>query len=698
MAIMIGNVIRAGKGGGSFDREAYWATKAAFWSDGTTANSGTELVNKVGTNAILTDNLISNPGLEDDYLSLYTNNPAAPPVVNAQSSVQAKSGTYSRYIELSGSNCGVRTLNYSTKTGETITYSFWTYGVSGTSTLRYLIYKGDGSGTIVPQTSAVYSAGNWAQTTASYVETNGGNLAYIVIYITTGAKNFYVDDISAVSSVGKVACIMPVSAEMLAIDTSKIFYNTSGFRNTVRLKTKEIPEGYGKGVFVYPGKNIYISKQQLSNTEYYNFLDYFDYGDLFYANIENVVTVGAGKTYATIALALAGILDANYLNRYRIDVYDDFTITTRAEFTVIVGDFTRYFDMKDYTYVMGSGGVKTLTCSIEASSSDNNTWKYEPASFNAFCGAKDINISMRNGRYAMHIDSNANIGDRQDFFNCVFTHYSTQEVIDYRIANAQPYVGVHPGNIACGHGIYGGQKMFYKECTISGIHGFSSHTAVNQASSSDLYIINCDIVSLPIVQTNYNPTGAIKAGLRLTGYTSRQINYAHIYKGSINGGIEWDAWYVEPTATNLYILDDTTVSQYLNTAVFTNIATAGGSLRITSATAGAIDTVAGTGATALTSATCDYASNHATGRLEIGEEWNAYNANIKMGTRLGNCSVTNKTMTLNVDGVPKTITFNEDFSARNNAYCLAFINTALAGSATASLYQRASENVPVILT
>ena len=69
-----------------------------------------------------------------------------------------------------------------------------------------------------------------------------------------------------------------------------------------------------------------------------------------------------------------------------------------------------------------------------------------------------------------------------------------------------------------------------------------------------------------------------------------------------------------------------------------------------------------------------------------------------MGTRLGNCSVANKTMTLNVDGVAKTITFNEDFSAKDNAYCLAFINTALAGSAIASLYQRASENALVTLT
>ena len=680
----------------AFDWISYWSAQALAWYDGTTEDGGVTLVDKSenSNNAILTDNLITNPTLEDDYLSLSNSNPAVPCVTNERSSTQKHAGTYSRHIVLNGSNTGIKTY-YSTKTGETITYSFWTYGVGGSGTLRYAIYKGDGSGILVPQTSCTYAVGMWLQTTNTYVETAGGNVAYIQIYCTTAtSKEFYVDDITALSSEGKVACVMPENNDMLSVDTDYIFYNSSGFRNTVRLKTKERTEGYNRSLFVFPDMNIYFASSTLSYKDYVGLIDYLDYPSLFYEQIENEVTVGSDGDYATIALALAGITDANYLNRYKITVLDNFTITELAEFTVIVGNFHRFIDMKDYCYINGNN--KTLTCSIPNTATDEQTWYYEPAASNAMTGARNLSISMKNGRYPMHIDSNANIGNRQEFFNCSFTNYSTQEVIDYRIAHAEAYNGVYQGHVACGHGIYGGQTIYYKECTMSGIHGFSLHTAANQASPSYLYLLGCNIISLPIVQANYNPTGAIMSSVDFVCYTSQQINNAYILGGTINGGIQWDAWYVEPTATDLYILNDITVNIYSNTALFSNVATVGGALKIVAAT-GVIDTVAGTGATALTSATCDYDSNYALGRLEVGEEWEAYNADINMGTRLGDCSGINKVMTLNVNSVEKTITFDEDFTSQDNDYCLAFINTALAGSAIASLYQRAQDYTPTEL-
>jgi hypothetical protein len=701
LATGVGIGIQFSRGGGQ-SWESYWAEKSLFWSDGTTADAGATLVDNSGNgnNAVLTDNLISNPGLEDDYASLYDNNPAVPAVTNERSNAIAPhSGTYSRHILLHGSNTGVRVLPYATKTGETITYSFWTYSVGGSGTIRFVIYKGDLSGTIVGATAATVQVGVWRQTTGSYVETGGGPGAYIAIYCTTAtSREFYLDDFSFTTDSGKVACIMPSSAEMAAIDTSAIFYHASGYPMTVRYKVKEDPVGYNRSVFVYPGGNIYFASATLSYKDYCNLVTYLDYGTLFYANIENEVDVIAagGGDYTTIALAVAGIADANYLNRYKINLHDDITITALADFSVVDGSYHRYFNLADYCYL--DGGGKTITASIPPTAADAETQYYEPCATHYICGMKDINISMKNGRYAMHVDATTATNKKQEYFNCNFTNYSTQEVIDYRIANAQAYNSVNSGNIACGMGCYSGQRIYYKDCTMSGIHGVSMHTNVNFSISARLILFDCTLISLPIVQTNYNPTGAILSGLNTIGYMSRITNYVDVYKGTINGGIKWDAWYSEGTATNLYILDDITVSKFSNSASFTNIATAGGALKITSATAGAVDTVAGTGATALTSDTCDYDSNYALGRLEIGEEWEAYNAGINMGTRLGNCSVANKTMTLNVDGVAKTITFNEDFSAKDNAYCLAFINTALAGSAIASLYQRASENALVTLT
>ena len=58
-----------------------------------------------------------------------------------------------------------------------------------------------------------------------------------------------------------------------------------------------------------------------------------------------------------------------------------------------------------------------------------------------------------------------------------------------------------------------------------------------------------------------------------------------------------------------------------------------------------------------------------------------------LGARLGDCSGSPKQLNLNVNGSQMTITFNEDYSQRDNSYVLGVINKALSGVATADLYK-----------
>ncbi len=79
--------------------------------------------------------------------------------------------------------------------------------------------------------------------------------------------------------------------------------------------------------------------------------------------------------------------------------------------------------------------------------------------------------------------------------------------------------------------------------------------------------------------------------------------------------------------------------------------------------------------------------------MEVGE-WEK-NPAMKLGARLGDCSAVNKTLELSIDGgATVTVTFNENFTLATNAYILSFINTALNGVATATLYQRAKDYTP----
>ena len=638
--------------------ESYLKTISLFISDGTT--EGSELVNSVGDNATLTDNLITNPTMEYDFNPF--DNLGTAPTTNERSAAYKHSGTYSRKIILNSvGQTGIKTKVFPTKVGETITFSFWFADGGGTGTPKFVIRKGDSSGYEIPQGNVTIFTGQWRETSGSFVVTGAGPDAYLAIYLDSGTRTFYVDDIVFSTDAGNVAVIMPASVEMAAIDTSNIFYHSSGNAMTVRIRPYENFEGYNKSIFNYPGGNIIICNDVLSNDDYCKMITYLDYGEKFYDNIENEVFVGSGKDYETIPLALAGITDANYLNRYKLTIYDDVTLTELVEYAETYGSYHWYFAMKDFTYINGNN--KRLVCSIpDGSTSDQKTY-YEPCAVKAYAGMRDFFISAYNLRYCVHIDDASGANRKQELFNTELSHLGHSE---------------GTGGTPFGTGTRTGEEMVLKDCTLKGINVVAWHTNVSFSKIAKLTLFNCTINALNGV------------GVRIDSLTSRLNNLVNIYKGSNNGNITYMAEYYEPTATNLYILNDAIISKYDNNSSFNNIAINGGSLKIISTTAGSIDSVAGTGATALTSSICDYEDNYAIGRLEVGE-W-SYNANVKMGVRLGDCSSVNKEMTLNVDGVPKTITFNENFTAQTNAQVLEFINTALAGSAIVSLYQRASEN------
>ncbi|WP_372552645.1 hypothetical protein [Acinetobacter pittii] len=66
-----------------------------------------------------------------------------------------------------------------------------------------------------------------------------------------------------------------------------------------------------------------------------------------------------------------------------------------------------------------------------------------------------------------------------------------------------------------------------------------------------------------------------------------------------------------------------------------------------------------------------------------------------MGKRLGDCSTSNKTLGVVINGVTSTVTFNKNYTAMSNAAILAEINAALSG-ATASLYSYGRDYYPMM--
>ena len=82
-------------------------------------------------------------------------------------------------------------------------------------------------------------------------------------------------------------------------------------------------------------------------------------------------------------------------------------------------------------------------------------------------------------------------------------------------------------------------------------------------------------------------------------------------------------------------------------------------------------------------------SGQSWGCKDVSEQAYAYNAGINytsLGKRLGDCSTTNKSLQIIIDGVTKTVTFNKNYIAMTNAQIIAEINTAINGAGVASLY------------
>jgi len=194
------------------------------------------LTDKSGLNNNITvgANLITNGNSELDY-GFISQTPA--PLINERSSEKSHSGIYSRKLSFSGTQTEmVKSLPFTTKIGEVITYSFWVYPLSGSGTIRWAIMAGNGStqkalGTL---TNVTGPNGAWKQVTGSYTETVAGELAVFAIYMTTTGRVLYLDDIEmTIPEINVLTLPVNTSISNALVNAAK--YYTSGNPLNVRV-------------------------------------------------------------------------------------------------------------------------------------------------------------------------------------------------------------------------------------------------------------------------------------------------------------------------------------------------------------------------------------------------------------------------------------------------------------------------------
>lgn len=419
---------------------------------------------------------------------------------------------------------------------------------------------------------------------------------------------------------------------------------------------------------------------------------------------------GADFTGLTaIADAIDSIKDASYSKRYRIKVNGVFHFTDPKTLTMFGGSEYSAILMKPYVDIEGNG----LTRSVifvdfpkDAVFHDGKTYfDYQPVYFYS-CGGtlSNMKIMAKNCRYGIHIENSRNGGlDKViNIENC--------DVISY---NSPDY-----GNNlnAFGTGICSGQTWNIKNCNITNINPSATAFAMH----SPLAVFDRP----PVVNfENCRFKGAVGFG----HYTPDNFVYVNMVGCTFaNGG-------AEPTIGNSYYNDRGTPNKgdYTGILLMANDISAlyknnvysvgrGFVLRVISKSTGvssnvrfdetssAFGMIIGDSSISNNDKTLygwdtQYGvvyrdggidlSGQAFGTIDIDET--SYSKN-SLGKLLGDCSINNKQLGITIDGAKYTVTFNEDYSSRNNSYVIDKINSIIGRVATADTFSPANLYYPTI--
>lgn len=489
-------------------------TGFAFYSDGTIVGSQLTDQSVNARHATIGDNIVTDAGAELGSSLVVWNSGTS-----SNSTEQAHSGTHSfKYVKTGASTvAGARFQYFRTKPGETVNWSFWIYPtVYSGGVIRLQVLKGDG--TVGWQNlSATPTLNTWNQYSGSFDDAVGGGIGEIRFYIQTGDLTCYLDDMSiTITGSTNIGVTMANDAVLKAIDTNNLFYTAGGIPRTIRNDIGD-PTIWNTKLFCGGTNKWIFTTDELNVTDRYAVDSQFTDHDWIFDSCEVVKTVGSGKTYATIQLAIDSFTTGSFTNRCRIEVYDSISISTYAEYTKTV--FTTYKDLfaidKPFCYLDGIGTITVEGRLPEDATDDEMS---HAALFDMFGsgGARNITFSKTNGRYVVHSDTSSNENSEFAFYKCRFYNNGMDEVVSYRNANALPLPALDQGGRdAWGCGSYVGTIKKFSECEFYAIYPYRNHNNIN--NTSNVFFFDCVLQAMPIYHPVANPDGDVLYSIYLDG-------------------------------------------------------------------------------------------------------------------------------------------------------------------------------------
>ena len=434
-------------------------------------------------------------------------------------------------------------------------------------------------------------------------------------------------------------------------------------------------------------------------------------------NVSRDGTSRTGRTIhysglTAIADAINSISDASGRNRYIIHIEGEFNFTNPLDLTMIGGGEYSAILMKDYVDIEGDGPNLSIVCVDFPAGATFHTGKtysdYQPVYFYGVGGKiSGVRIIGKNCRYALHIETASGAaGKHIELENCV---------IEYK--GHPDYTGGYGDCL--GTGLSSGQRWDFRSCEMSFPAGnaFACHTPLNIFDVPPVVNFDNCYFNGGINLHNYQVENNSFFNFIGCSFAKKVGSMMFSHYVGISGSISANYTRTLVSANELEALFDS-----LGFYTGANTQTLrGGALRIVSASTGttskvsfdkessAFDVIVGdSGLTAKITTIYGWDSQYgyvyrdggqnlsgqAFGTLDVSD--NGANSNAKLGKRLGDCSGTNKVLGLTIDGVTKTITFDQDYTSMSNDDIISAINTALGGDAVADIFSPAKLYYPNI--
>lgn len=420
----------------------------------------------------------------------------------------------------------------------------------------------------------------------------------------------------------------------------------------------------------------------------------FDYSALDAVTTTTVTVKPSGGDFTSPKLACQSISSSNPGPKHQFEVLVYPGIYPDYEWTVSAYTTLRGVGRRGQVWLKGELPVTSTDSQI----ANNSTIVVGPT-----CQLVNLKITAKNMRYAVHADVGGTNVDAEHLIpGCHIEHYGNQAVIDYRAANGLPAGSVWNSDRPWGYGSASGVVETFTDTALVGHQfidaAYYAHNNVNFAKPTVNTLERCRLIKIAT-----SGTSAQSMAVLVQGLGSGQIDRLDLVNCEVSGGNyiqEMDSPWLPTNDAGQYANH----SDFKITAVGTTVlgwksTNRGKALKITSASTSNPSSVrvSGTAADVLFGTSPIYRDGggsiqgYAYGDLDIsgiltGSASNT-TVNNTLGRRLGNCSVTSKTLTVVVDGgSPINIVFSTNLTSASNATILSTINTALSTAATAAEY------------